>query len=396
MSARTRLTQFLSPARLTLAGVGVAVVAGVAAALRPDAIEVETAPAARAPMRVTVDAEGRTRVRDRFVVAAPVAGRLERVRLAEGDAVRAGDVVARIAPAPLDEPTARQALARLAAARAQAAGAGDRLGVAAAADAQARRDVARTRRLVEAGAAAPRALEEAELAARARAGELAAARAQLTAARAEVAQAAAVVPVERGGAGGTVVVRAPAAGRVLRLAEPSERVVATGAAIAELADTRGLEVTADVLSTDAARVRPGMSVLLEGWGGPQPLRGRVRLVEPAAVTRVSALGVEEQRVDVVIDVTAPPAALGDGYRVDARIVVWERGDVLTVPAAALVRDGAGWAAFVVRDGRARRQPLAIGELGGGGAQVLGGVRAGERVVAFPSDKIRDGVRVAAP
>lgn len=400
----SRIAGLFTVRRLVLAVVGLLVIAGVAAALRPDTLEVETALVRRGPLQVTVDADGRTRVRDRYVVAAPVSGRLERVPLAEGDVVRAGDVIARIAPAPFDEPSARQARARLDGARALAVQAEARVRLADAALGQARRDAGRTRRLLDAGALAPRALEEAELAARARADEYAAARAQATAARADVDAATAALLYAGGDAGdaggparGVVTVRAPSAGRVLRLAERSERAVAPGAPIAEIGDTRRLEVVVDVLSSDAARVRPGMAVRLEGWGtGEQAaVPGRVRRVESAATTRVSALGVEEQRVDVLVDVVDPPASLGDGYRMDARIVVWEQGDVLTVPASALVRAGTGWAAYVVESGRARLREVRVGQMGSAAAQVAGGLREGAQVIAFPSDRVREGTRVVA-
>ena len=379
--------------RVVAAAVVLLALAGVGAALRPDAIVVETATALHAPMQATVDAEGRTRVRDRYVVAAPVSGRLERVPLQEGDLVRAGDVVARIGPAPLDEPSARQARARLDAARALLREAATRVRTAEAASAQAGRDAGRARRLHEAGALAPRALEEAELQAAARADELAAARAHAAAAEAEVAQATAALMHVGGGGEGVVPVRAPAAGRVLRLAGRSERVIAPGATIAEIGDTRGLEVVVDVLSSDAALVRPGMPVRLEGWGGEEAVHGRVRLVEPAATTRISALGVEEQRVDVLVDVPDPPASLGDGYRLDARIVVWDAPSTLRVPASALVRDGEAWSVFVVSSGRAERRRVRLGRIGGAAAQVLGGLAPGATVIVYPSDKVRDGVRV---
>ena len=383
--------------RVVLVAVALATTGGVALALRPDAMEVETATLRRAPLQVTVDAEGETRVRDRYVIAAAVSGRLERVPLAEGAVVRAGDVVARIAPAPFDEPSAQQARARLAGARAHAAEAETRVRGAAAAAVQARRDADRTRRLLEAGAVASRALEEADLAARAGADELAAARAAASAARADVGQAEAALLYAGGGTSGVVVVRAPTSGRVLRLPERSERAVAPGSLIVELGDTRRLEAVVDVLSSDAARVRPGMPVVLERWsaGDARAVPGRVRLVEPAATTRVSALGVEEQRVNVVVDVVDPPPALGDGYRVDAKIVVWSAADVVSAPASALVRDGGGWAMYAVEDGRAHLRPVRVGEMGGGMVQVLDGIGEGATVIVFPSDKVRGGVRVAA-
>lgn len=380
--------------RLVLLAMAAVVIAGVVAALRPDALEVETAVVRHAPLRVTVDAEGVTRVRDRYVIAAPVTGRLERVPLAEGDVVRAGDVVARIAPTPLDAPAARQARAGLDAARALEREAGSRVRLAADAAAQATRDAERVRRLHEAGAVSAQAREEAELLARTRADDVAAARAHAAAAAAQVEQASAALLHAAGGASGAAIpVRAPAGGRVLRIAGRSERVVASGTPLAEVGDTRVLEVVVDVLSSEAALVRAGMPVSLEGWGGDDAVAGQVRLVEPSATTRVSALGVEEQRVDVIVDVPAPPPALGDGYRVDARILVWEADSVLVVPASALVRSGAEWRVFVVADGRAAARPVRVGRMGGTAVQVTGGLTAGDEVVLFPSDRIEDGARV---
>jgi len=252
----------LTPRRVTLAVVGLLAVAAVTAALRPKAAEVETAVARRAPLRVTVDADGRTRVRERYTITAPVAGRLARVALVEGAAVRAGDVVARLAPTPLDEPAARQARAALDAARAATIDAEARVPLAEASLEQAQRDAERTQRLVDAGALAPRALEDAALAMHTRATELRSARAHLASARAEVARASAVL-LHAGVGSGLVLVRAPAAGWVLRVPDRSERVVAPGAPIVEVGDTRGLEVVADVLSSDAARRRSSAACATE-------------------------------------------------------------------------------------------------------------------------------------
>jgi HlyD family secretion protein len=395
MATLQTVRRALTVKRAALLAVVALVLAGVGAALRPDALEVETAVVRRTPLRVTVDAEGMTRVRDRYVLAAPVTGRLERLAVDEGDAVRAGDVVARIAPAPLDEPAARQARARLDAARALEREAATRVRLAEAASAQAARDAVRARRLHEAGAVAARALEEAELLARGRSDDVAAARAHAAAAAAEVAQATAALLHVGGGAGAAVPVRTPAAGRVLRLADRSERVIAAGTTIAEVGDTRGLEVVVDVLSSDAAVICPGMPASLEGWGGDAAVAGTVRLVEPAATTRVSALGVDEQRVDVLVEVPDPPPSLGDGFRVDARILVWSADSVLAIPASALVRAGSGWGAFVVRSGRAVLRPIEVGRMGGGAAQILAGLAEGDVVIVFPSDQVRDGGRVAA-
>ena len=395
MPTMNRIRQVVTPKRVTLLAVTAVVLALVFGAMRPEPTDVETARARRGPLHVTVDAEGITRVRDRFVIAAPVAGRLLRLAVRAGDAVDAGDVVASLAPVPLDAPAARQARARLDAARAYAREATTRVRNAEAAASQSVRDARRAVRLHEAGALSDRALEEAELLARTGADDVAAARAHGAAAAADVEQAAAALLHAGGGSGGMVTVRAPAGGRVLRLAEPSERVIAQGTAIAELGDTRALEVVVDVLSSDAARVRDGMPVVLEGWGSEVPVVGCVRLVEPAARTRVSALGVEEQRVYVIVDVEEPPPSIGDGFRVDARIEVWASDSALTIPASALVRVGREWAVFTIASGRAVQRTIAVGRMGGGAAQLLGGLAEGEEVIVFPSDAVRDGTRVRA-
>ncbi|HEX6747109.1 MAG TPA: efflux RND transporter periplasmic adaptor subunit [Longimicrobium sp.] len=363
---------------------------------RPEPVDVEVGTISRGDLRVTVDEEGMTRVHDRFVVAAPVAGRLQRIALEEGDRVAAGDVVASIAAAPLDARTARQGDARVAAAEAAVAQARARASQAQAAHAQALREAARARTLAGAGAISESAREQAELAEATALRDWQAARAAVRTAAAELSGARAALadasPATVGVATVTEV-RSPVAGRVLRVPERSERAVAPGAPLVELGDARALEVTADVLSTDAVRIRPGMPVLIEEWGGGPALRGRVRTVSPAAFTKVSALGVEEQRVRVFADLDAAPAALGDGYRVEARIVVWEGRDVVKVPVSALFRTGGEWSVFVLDARRARLRSVRIGQRGEAEAEVAGGLRPGERVVLYPSDKVKDGVKV---
>jgi HlyD family secretion protein len=375
--------------------VAVAIIAVLVVAFRPKPAVVQTAHARRAALRVMVDVEGMTRVRDRYVVAAPVAGRLLRPAVRAGDMVRAGDVVATLAPLPLDAPTARQARARVEGARASEREAATTVRLAESSAAQARRDLQRIARLHEAGALASRELEEADVRARSADDDVTAARAHAAAATAEVEQATAVLMQGERTSGVIVTVRAPSAGRVLRVAEASERVLAPGTAIAELGDTGALEVVLDVLSGDAARVRPGMRVELDGWGSESAVIGRVRLVEPGAHTRLSALGVEEQRVDVIVDVAAQPTSVGDGYRVDARIEVWFSPSTLTIPASALVRNGERWGVFLRASGRAALRAIDVGRMGDGAAQVLGGLSAGDEVIVFPSDEVQDGVRVVA-
>jgi HlyD family secretion protein len=363
-------------------------------ALRERPLEVDVGTVRRGTLEVTVDAEGKTRVRDRYVVTAPVTGRLERIDLPEGTYVRAGDVVARIAPVPLDAQAVRQATARVAATQSLTRDAETRVRQARATLEQEQRALGRIGRLVRAGALAERDLEDAQLTVRLREEDLAAAEARARAAAADVDQARAALIALQGSQPNTrVLVRAPADGCVLRVPERSERVVGVGTPILEFGDPTALELVVDVLSSDASRVRPGATAIVDSWGDGESLTGRVRRVEPAAFTRVSALGVEEQRVNVVIDLPRLPPGLGDGYRVETRIGVWEGADVTIVPISALFRQEQDWAVFVVRGGRAKRTRVQIGERNATGAQVFDGLRAGDEVVVFPSDQLKSGRRV---
>jgi len=375
---------------------GLVVAALVAWALWPVPLAVETAAVARGPLRTTVDEDGITRVQERYVISAPVAGRLLRVALEEGDTVAPGQVVARIAAAPLDARTAEQARARVAAAAAAVRQAEAAAGERRAELAQAQREARRARVLAEAGALSDAAREQAETAAEVRERALVSARSALRGAEAELAAARAALAGAdpRAVAAATVTeVRSPVRGRVLRVAQQSETAVVPGTPLVELGDANALEVLIDVLSADAVRIAPGMPLLVEEWGGDGVLRGRVRTVSPTAFTHVSALGVEEQRVNVVADLLSTSARLGEGYRVEARIVTWERPDVLKVPASALFRRGAEWGAFVVEAGRAHPRDVLVGHRGESETEVLSGLRAGDRVILYPSDQVGDGVRV---
>ena len=364
-------------------------------AMRDRPLEVDTSTVRRGTLQVAVAAEGKTRVRDRYVLAAPVAGRLRRIDWAEGAHVRAGQVVARIAPMPLDAQAVRQAEARVESARSLERDADARVRQARATLAQERRTADRIARLVGAGALADRDGEEAALTVRLREEDLAAAEARQRAAAADVEQARAALTAVGGGAPNAIVaMRAPADGCVLRIPERSERVVVAGTPIVELGDPGALELVVDVLSSDAARVRPGAVVLVERWGDDEErLTGRVRTIEPAAFTRLSALGIEEQRVNVVIDLPRWPAELSDGYRVEARIVVWQQDGTTIVPVSALFRHESDWAVFVVRGGRSELRRVRIGERGEGGAQVVDGLSVGDQVVLFPADQLAAGRRV---
>lgn len=369
------------------------IVALLAFAFRPQPLLVEVAVAARGPLQVTVEEDGELRAHDRYIVAAPVAGRLLRVDLREGDRVKAGQVLARLAPLPLSRREREEQQARVAAAEAALREAGQGARRARANLAQAERERLRTEQLVQQRFVSPQALEQASTAAQTAAAEARAADYREAAARADLRAARAALLSAEAGTRALVDLPAPVDGAVLRVAETSERVLGAGAPVLTIGDPSRYEAVVDVLSTDAVKVRPGMPVELVNWGGGEVLRGRVRTVEPGAFTKVSALGVEEQRVNIVADLVDPPGPLGDAYRVDVRIILWQDDDVLKLPSSCLFREGEGWAVFVLEGDRVKRRPLRIGRRGGAEVQVLEGLQAGERVVRHPGNALEDGARV---
>jgi HlyD family secretion protein len=374
----------------------------LAIAFWPQAAVVDVAPVARGSLQVTVDDEGETRVRDRYVVSAPVAGRLLRIELEPGDPVRRGADVASLSAAPpglLDtrtraEATAAVDVARAAVGRAQA----ERQRLQAVRD-RARSDLERSRQLAPSGIVSRDALEMSETNARAAEEALRAAAFAAVSAESDLERARAVL-VQGGGTGGasrTVVLHAPVDGVVLKRLRESEAVVPAGEPLLELGDPRALEIVSDLLSVDAVKVRPGQKVLIEHWGGEHALAGRVRRVEPSGFLKISALGVEEQRVNVIVDFEDPAqaAALGDGYRVEVRVVVWEGPDVVKTPTSSLFRQGDQWAVFIDDGSRARLRTVEIGQRNGNEAQVLSGLAGGERVIVHPGDTLHDGSRIRA-
>jgi len=398
-ASRSALARLLGNRRL-LAG-ALLVLALLVLALWPDAVASDLAPVTRGGLTVTLDEEGETRVRRRFLVSAPVAGRLLRIDHEPGDRVVRGETVVAallpIDPTPLDARSRAEAEAAVAAARAGVERARAEAERAAAAAGLAAAQLARYRELATAGVTSAGELDSREAEARAseearRAAEfsLAAATHQLAAARARLLQASG------NPGGGEIPVLAPIDGVVLRRLRESEAAVPAGEPLLELGDPADLEIVADYLSADAVRIPAGAPVGIEQWGGSAPLAGRVRRVEPHGFTKISALGVEEQRVNVVIDLEGSPEAwseLGDGYRVEVRSVVWEGSDLLLVPLSALFRQGGGWAVFVAEGGRARRRAVEIGHRDDLAAEVLSGLSAGDEVVVHPSESLADGARL---
>ncbi|MGK7877691.1 MAG: efflux RND transporter periplasmic adaptor subunit [Xenococcaceae cyanobacterium] len=441
--------------RLTylLAGLGIAVL--LALAFRPVPIRVDLEKVKRGHVRVTVDAEGKTRIRSRFVVSAPVAGRLARIQLDEGDRVKKGSVVAQIDPLPLDAQV-REAQARLwewqaeragvatrrpkqsaifqAQARIRAAEAAQRetevkIQQAQAALEQAKRDRQRAQQLQVEGAISRQDLETAELLEITRTRELEAAQRSAESAAAEVSaakEALSILKAEQrdpdylldvydariasvqaelaklADEAARAQINSPVDGYVLRVLQESARYVEEGTPLLELGNPSELEIIVDLLSTDAVKVKPGAKMLIEHWGGEQTLNAQVRYVEPSAFTKVSALGVEEQRVNVIADFVDSPVPLGDGYRLESRIVVWEGADVLAVPLSAIFRCDSLqnsfasdlWCTFVLEGGKAGKREVKIGQRSNFEAVIEQGLREGEMVILHPTEQIQEGKRVA--
>ena len=372
-------------------------------AFRPQAVPVDLAEVTREELVVTVRDQGRTRVRNEYIVSAPVGGQLLRIEYKPGAQVAAGDVLARILPSDpslLDvrsraelEAAVRSAEAALALAHAEVERAAAQLDFAQMESERIIRYATEDVIAVEAYDRAALQLRVAETNhesslenARIREGELAAAQARLVGSNIE------------GSEEFVVTVTAPTSGQIMSVAQESQSVISGGAEIMTLADPEDLEIVAEFLSTDAVEVESGAPAFVENWGRDRPpLRGQVRLVEPYGFLKVSALGVEEQRVNVIVDFVGSQenwSTLGHGYRVEVAVVTWQESDVLQLPVAALFRDDNRWAVFRVEDGRAHLTPIEIGRNNGQQAQVVAGIEAGQVIVMFPGEQLAEGVRIA--
>jgi HlyD family secretion protein len=372
--------------------------------LRPRPLPVDVASVVRGPFESTIEEDGKTRVRERYILSAPLEGTLERIHLKAGDPIEPDMVLAVIRPKQsllLDNRTVQELSARLRAAEATRQQAQTAVERARAAVTQAKADYARTKTLADAGLAPEAHRERDELTLKLASKDLTAAEfaADVATHQVELAKAA-ISRVQQPGKTTSSEqrweIRSPVLGRVLRVMQESEAPVQPGTPLLELADPLELEVIVDVLTTEAVQIQPGAVVWLERWGGGTSAKGRVRLVEPSGFTKISALGVEEQRVNVVIDIVDPPAAwknVGDGYRVDTRIVVFHQDDAVKVPTGAMFRDGEHWAVFVVRDGYAHKRQIQTTRRNGNEALVENGLAPGEEVIIYPSDALDDGKAV---
>lgn len=380
---------------------GAGVLALVVVASMPKPLRVEVQRVTRGPFEVTVDEDGVTRLKDRYVVSAPLSGMVDRLGLDAGDEVAEGAVLARIQPleAPLLGSRAKSEMqARLAAAQAsyrQSLATSER---AKAALAFAKQEAERQRKLGERGIASQQVLAQHDLDVRSRQEELASADFGGRVASHQVRMARAVLGRTPAEEGEQFAVTAPIRGRVLRVAQESAGVVQAGAPLVELGDPKAIEIVVDVLTNDAVRIHPGNRVYIDRWGGDSVLAGHVRLVEPSGFSKQSALGVAEQRVNVIVDLDEPLEryqALGDGYRIEARIVVFSAAEALQIPSSAVFRHEGGWATFAIADERAVLTKLKIGRRAGLRLEVLGGLTAGTPVIDHPSDRIAHGVRITA-
>ncbi|MDR9404685.1 MAG: HlyD family efflux transporter periplasmic adaptor subunit, partial [Halothece sp. Uz-M2-17] len=421
---------------------GLGITGAVVFLFRPTPVQVDVATVQREKLSVTIIEEGKTRVRDRYVVSAPVAGYLQRLDLEEGDQITAGDIIAQIDPLILDSEV-QSLLAEIEALKAEKTGVATlRPKSAALAQAeatisatetqisasqavieelkarlqQAKHDRARAEFLREQGAISEQALESSQLNETAIAQSLAVAQQELNRAQAERQRAKArreeleaeqqdpdyllsvydaqirslkAQLAERTNRAQRTNINAPAEGQVLRIHQESEQYVEAGLPLLEIGNPQALELVVDVLSSDAIAIEPGDRALIEQWGGNQPLVGTVRRIEPAAFTKVSALGVEEQRVNVIINFSEIPPNLGDQYRVEAQIITWEQDNVLQVPISALFRCEQGWCVFVAENQKAQRTAIEIGKRNNRAAQVQSGLEEGEQVILYPSPDLEN-------
>jgi HlyD family secretion protein len=383
--------------------VGLIVLLGLVYGFLPRPVAVDAVAARRGPMRVTVEEEGRTRVKDRFVVSAPVPGYLRRIDLEVGDTISKGQQIATLDPlksAVLDPRSRAEAEAAVAAARASLDAARERAHAAAAEAEYARERSIRMKKLAEGGFISKDDFEQADSEYKKAEAIKLSTDAAVTAAKADLARAESTLrysAAERGtSVGNAVIVRSPVGGKVLKLHRESEGVVNAADPLLDIGDPRQMEIKAEVLSADAVKIRKGTPVIFERWGGEIPLTGIVRVVEPAGFTKISSLGVEEQRVLVIMDFTSPIAlweGLGDAYRLDTSFIIWEGQNVLQLPASALFRKDEGWALYAIENKRARLRHVEIGHRNGLIAEIMSGIKEGELVVSHPDDQVKDGARL---
>ncbi len=363
--------------------------------LTPSPLRLQLVRAEKGQLSVSVDNEGIVRVRDAYVVASPIAATIERIMLRTGDTVTQGDVLAWLLPLSIDLQSRDQTMARLQAAQARWSEATLQQREAEINHDLAKHELERQKALVRDHFISAQALEQLiarESSARA---AVSSAQARTQAAQAAVTEARAAVNTFTHAAGRKTPVLAPASGRVLSVTQQSERTIAAGTPLMTIGDPMQMEAVVDVLSVDAVNIQPGMRMLLKDWGGDTPLEASVRLVEPVAFTKISALGIEEQRVNVIADPVGSRWPLGDGYRIQARILLWQQDAVLKLPGSSVFRVGNEWRVFVAENKRAKERTVTIGQRNRDDVQIINGLREGEQVIRFPSRQVSEGARIMA-
>lgn len=386
-----------------IVGTAIVVVILLAWGFWPTPVLVETVKVSRSPMTVTIEEEGKTRVMDRYIIAAPVDGVACRIQWEVGDSVEKDQILFEITPLEsqiLDPRSRALARAQVEAAKSELDAARHQAESAKATAQFYSSEVKRLRPLAKQGVVSKDAMDKAEMENLTADAALRTAEHNVQVAQYNLQAAQTALQYSAGSSNGRsaagVPIRSPITGKILKVPHECEGPVRTGEPLLEVGDPGDLEVVVDVLSADAVKIKPGMPVLFDRWGGEKPLQGRVRTVEPVGFTKISALGVEEQRVNVVADFTSPPEQwqrLGDGYRVEARFVLWHEDQVLQVPSSCLFRYNNGWAVFVVENGRARRREVTLGQRTGLAAQILKGVKPDEVVINHPSDEVEESRRV---
>jgi len=389
--------------RILIGSIIIIILIAIFFSVRTPPIEVDTAEAIEAPLLVTIDDEGETRVRDMFVVAAPINGHLLRVDLEAGDQVVAGQtVVARMMPAQPDFQNPRseaEIQARIRGLKANVQSSAARISQARADRALAAANFERTDAIFKRGFATKTAHDAARAARDSSAAQVTEALQAQESAQFELnaARASLMGPSISNMGGNALDITSPESGSVLRVTQESETLLTAGSIIMELGDPLDIEIVTDLLSRDAVKIKPDSDVLIDNWGGDQPLKGKVQRIEPFGFTKISALGVEEQRVNVIIDFVDPQTAharLGHGYRVIVRLVEWSGEKILQVPISALFRDSGIWSVFEMDAGKARLVPVKVGRMNDEHAQILEGLEAGASVILHPSEKIDDGTKVS--
>ena len=369
----------------------------------PKAVNVDLVDVSRGPLQVTIEEEGRTRLKERYVISAPTSGYMQRIGAKVGDPVQKGQTVVALEPLrsqSLDPRSRAEAEAIVSAAKAALNAAQEKERAAAAdADYTGKRSE-RIAKLYSKGYVAKDQSDQTESELEKSRAVRDSAKAAVDVARSEFDRARATLqnfnPVKKIANHSTVYISSPVSGNIFRIYRESEGSVGAGEPLMDIANQENLEVITEVLSSDAVKMKKGTPVLFKRWGGDAPLSGVVRIVEPAGFKKVSSLGVEEQRVQVIADITSPPdtwRVLGDGYRLEAHFVLWEGKDVLQVPTSALFRSRKEWAVFINDNGKARQRAVEVGQRNGLTAEIISGIKANEKVIAHPDESISDGTRI---